>query len=72
MGKDFITTESTINILKQIIKMSYELEINCNKDKVKDTKQWQEFKRFRNRITDRFIVPIQKELDEWRSTNNIN
>ncbi len=49
--------EAAEEVVKDIIKMSDELETECNRDGDKGTQQWMNFKGFRNAIRDKYLNP---------------
>jgi hypothetical protein len=52
-------TEAHKDNIREIIKMSDQLELECGKDGDKGTKQWMAFKGFRNAIRDKFNIEVK-------------
>ena len=54
------TIEKTVElVIPEVLKLADELELECNRDGDKGTKQWMAFKGFRNTIRDRLLTQLE-------------
>jgi len=53
----FVREEAKRELAEEVVKMADDLEHECGLDGDKGTKQWMNFKGFRNTIRDKYIIP---------------
>lgn len=60
IGERFLSHRAEVeSVVENIIKMADELELECGKDGDKGTRQWMNFKGFRNAIRDKYLPTKQ-------------